>query len=138
MKNDFLKGTYGWDYFSKTLILLSIPFLIFRPTIFIGIGIAIYAFYRRFSRNVYRRQMEERAFEDFMRKLNYKINGLKQKRIFESLKYKLNSLKYKMKQRKQYVIVKCPNCSQKLRLPRHKGNLIVTCKKCSHEFKKRT
>lgn len=129
MRNKYFIGTYGWDKLSKTLALLGVLLATTKFTFVLGIVIMLYAFTRTMSKNFEKREKEERAFEDLLRRMNYD---------FEKLKYRYNSWKLRMKERKEYVIIKCPNCSQKLRLPRHKGNIVVTCKKCSNQFKHKT
>ena len=124
-----MEGTYGWDTFSKVLLLIGILFLPYKYTFLAGIAVMIFAFVRTLSKNFEKRYREEAAFENWMRSIQYK---------FQNMKAKHQSKVYERRQKKNFVIVTCPECSQKLRLPRHKGNIIVTCKKCSHQFKART
>ena len=102
----------------------------------------IFAFYRAFSKKIYKRREEYNIFYTYTNKLLskfgkslpynipvYDLNNIS--KIFENFNYWLN-------QKKNYKITKCPNCKQKLRLPRGKGNIVVTCKKCSTKFDFRT
>lgn len=124
-----MKGTYGWDTFSKVLFLIGILFLPYKYTFLAGIVIMVYAFVRTLSKNFDKRYREEAAFQNWLRSVQYS---------FQNLKTKHQNWVYERKEKKKFVIVTCPECSQKLRLPRHKGNIVVTCRKCSHEFKIKT
>lgn len=89
--------------------------------------------YRTFSRDIHRRQEENRKFMEFAgpfwRKL--KQDGF-------NFRGKLNKLKLRFKDRKTHLYLNCPTCKQNLRLPRGKGRLKVTCPKCKTVFMKKT
>lgn len=115
-------GNYGFDRFSKFLLIVSIIFLTNKWTGAIGVFLLIVVIFRYFSQNKYKRHLEEMAYEQWINRIKYDFNT------------KIN----KLKDRKTHVIKKCPNCGQKLRLPRGKGKIVVTCKACGKEFKART
>lgn len=119
---DYFNGSYGWDKFSKYLLLIGLIFLFARSTIIAGILLIIYAVFRSTSKNKHKRYQELHAFENFLLIINREI-------------YKL---KIKVSDFRKYKIFKCPSCSQKLRVPRKKGAITVTCKKCGTKFKGRT
>lgn len=116
---EYFNGSYGWDKLSQYLILGGILLSFTKITAVLGIPLSVYALWRSLSKDIYKRQLELRAFEHFL----------------SDSKNKLNRYKYKLEDSKHFKIFKCPNCSQKLRVPRHKGKLTITCKKCQTEFK---
>lgn len=139
---NFLQGTYGFDMLSIFLIFLSAIFNIWGPTQILGLVLVIIAFYRAFSKDIYKRQSELTKFTSYINKILSKF-GKKLPNTLPNLN--LNNLviafqqiKFYMAQKKQFKIIKCPNCKQKLRLPRKKGKIVVTCKKCSTKFDSRT
>lgn len=138
----FLEGTYGVDLLSLFLILISCIFNIWDITRVFSIILLVFAFYRAFSKKIYKRREEYNVFYTYTNKLLskfsksipynlpvYNLNNLS--KVFENFNHWLN-------EKKNYKITKCPNCKQKLRLPRGKGNIVVTCKKCSTKFDFRT
>ena len=138
----FLQGTYGVDLLSLFLILISCIFNIWDITRIFSIVLLVFAFYRAFSKKIYKRKEEYNVFYTYTNKLLSKFG--------KSIPYNLpvydlnnisgifNSFKLILNEKKNYKIIKCPNCKQKLRLPRGKGNIVVTCKKCSNKFDFRT
>lgn len=118
--------SYGWDKYSKTLSAIGVIMLFSRWSFIIGTALIIYAIWRVFSKNKYRRYGEEMAFEGILSSIKYH---------FTRFKNSIKNFPQTLKDKKNYVIITCPNCSQKLRLPRHKGKIIVSCKKCNCEFK---
>lgn len=119
--NNF-KDAYGWDKLSGFILILGLIFLFNRITLAGGIVLIIYALWRSFSKNKYKRDLELRAFNNFTFSISQKF-------------YRLNT---RIKEFSQYKIFKCPKCSQKLRVPRKKGNITVICKRCGYEFKGRS
>lgn len=138
----FLQGTYGVDLLSLFLILISCILNIWDITRIFSILLLFFAFYRAFSKKIYKRREEYNVFYTYTNKLLSKFG--------KSLPYNLpvydlnnlstysDKLKSYYTEKKNYKITKCPNCKQKLRLPRGKGKIVVTCKKCSTKFDFRT
>lgn len=138
----FLQGTYGVDLLSLFLILISCILNIWDITRIFSILLLFFAFYRAFSKKIYKRREEYNIFYTYTNKLLSKFG--------KSLPYNLpvydlnnlstysDKLKSYYTEKKNYKITKCPNCKQKLRLPRGKGKIVVTCKKCSTKFDFRT
>lgn len=116
------KGTYGWDNFSKYLLIIGLIFLLNSITITAGVFSIGYALFRSNSKNNNKRYQELQAFEN----------------ILASVRQKFYKLKTKTADFTHYKIFTCPKCSQKLRVPRKKGNLSVVCKKCNTSFKGRS
>ena len=118
--NSFFKDSYGWDFLSKSVLILGLLLTFGRNTIGLGLGLVIiaWAIWRSFSKNKSNRYKELHIFENYLfimrQKLNLYIN--------------------KFKQYQNFKILKCPTCSQKLRIPRKKGKITITCKKCGKKF----
>lgn len=115
----YFKDSYGVDKLSKYLLIIGFALSFNKFTFILSTALVVYATWRVFSKNKYKRYQELAAFENL-------LNIIKRK--FYIHKANLNDFK-------QYKTFKCPNCSQKLRVPRGKGNLVITCKKCGNNFK---
>ncbi|MBB6716084.1 hypothetical protein [Clostridium gasigenes] len=139
---NFFKNTYGFDMFSVFLILLSSIFSIWDFTKYLGVALLLFAIYRAFSKDIYRRKMELNKFTIYANKLLGKFGKKLPSSVpnldLNSLSVAINQIKLSMAQKKKYKIIKCPSCKQKLRLPRKRGKIVVTCKKCSNKFDSRT
>ncbi len=123
----FMIGRYGNDRFNQFLMIVAIIFMVLSllgPDIFylLAFVIMIYAYYRMFSRQIYKRSAENQKYLQ----MEMKVRGLwhRKKREFA--------------QSKDYHIYKCPNCKQKLRVPRGKGKIAIRCRKCGTEFIKKS
>ena len=113
--NDKLNQALFWVYF--VLLLLNI----FLKSIILWILelllVALYLF-RFLSRNIYRRQRENRGFL----KVWNKFTGF----------FKLQ--KNKFRDRKTHVYRKCEHCRAVLRLPKKPGKHTVRCPQCGKTF----
>ena len=76
----------------------------------VSYGLMIWALYRSFSRNTYKRYQENRKFLQF----------------FDRLKDR------------DHRYYDCPKCRQVVRVPRGKGKIAITCPKCKERFVKKT
>ncbi len=121
----FMVGRYGADQlYTALLVLYLICFvlnLMFKDLIIFGLlmwAILIYAFFRVFSRNTYKRSQENQIF----------LNVCEKVKTFFSLNYS----KIRDFRTKKYV--KCPQCTAVLRLPRQRGCHTVRCPKCNARF----
>lgn len=124
----FMYGRYGVDAFGKFLVVLGLILIIlsgfttFRPAPLLAWAVIIYAYFRIFSRNIYKRSAENQAFLKHTAKI----------RSF------WRNQKNLMKQRKTHHIYKCPSCRQKIRVPKGKGKIEIRCPKCQNTFVKRS
>lgn len=127
----FMQGRYGPDrlyYYSIVgvivLWILRAIFQVLHLRIFaelfnlVGLALLVFATYRVFSKNIYKRREENRRFSSFIGK----VGG--DKDIFKN----------RIKERKTHVYRKCPHCKATLRLPRDRGTHTVRCPKCSERF----
>lgn len=129
----FMYGRNGVDSLYKFSIVLYLVLVVIQA-FFVGtdfyrgvfgliIRILLMAFlvwtlFRFFSRNIQKRQAENRKF------LNIKT----------SIKKFFYLRKRMFKDRKTHVYRRCPYCNCVLRLPKRKGNHSVTCPKCKKIF----
>ena len=125
----FMQGRYGSDNLNRFLLIIVLACFVLslfgrRMGIFqiIGVVCLIYAYFRMFSKNVYKRRAENTAYM----KYEYKV-----KQFWETQKRD-------MKQRKTHHIYRCPSCRQKIRIPRGKGKIEIRCPKCSTTFIKKS
>lgn len=129
----FMYGRYGSDQLSTFLFVLYIVLLvfqmIFRGTavgsvlMLVSYAVVLIYFFRTFSRNIYRRQMEN---QKFMQAWNPVKNYFK----FWKMRFdERNGVK---------KLFRCPKCHQTIRVPKGKGKIAITCPKCRFEFIKRT
>jgi len=129
---------YGWDKFSKVVLIIGILLLVTRYAWILGTALIIYSIWRSRSTNVQGRNNERFVYENIERRFYYKLNNLKQSMKLINNKIKQFKPIEKLKERRKYIITICPKCKQKLRLPRRKGKIIVTCSKCCSEFRLKT
>lgn len=134
---NFFQGRYGFDMLSKLILLSALPFLMFRYTLCLGAGMAIYALWRATSRDITARSNEAIRFENWLRNKLGSFQGNKGYGNYygQKNKFSFDNLKANIEEKRKYKILKCPKCGQKLRLPRGKGKVVVTCKKCLNEFR---
>ncbi len=131
----FMLGRYGNDQLNRLLIILVLVCCILSflgstvlhtgsqsVGITIGILALAYAYFRMFSRNIYKRSAENAAYL----------------RVTSQLRQAVIRWKYKAKQYQTYHIYRCSSCSQKIRIPRGKGKIEITCPKCGNKFIKRS
>lgn len=132
----FMRGRYGADEFSRFLVWVVIGFwvvsIILRSagrdsqplatagvvTDYISFVAIIYCLFRMFSKNISKRQKENRLY------LKYKTN--------------ITGIFRAKNTDKTYKIYKCPQCGQKVRVPKNKGKIAISCPNCKKEFVKRT
>lgn len=122
-----MQGRYGNDNLNRFLMALALILLVlsmFRvPYVYmLAILLIVYAYFRMFSRNTYKRSMENNKYMQ----LTYKV------------KQRFARIKWRIRQSKTHHIYKCPSCKQKIRIPRGKGKIEVRCPKCGHIFVKRS
>ena len=110
---------YNFDALSKYLMVIGAVFLLAKNFRLLGLVFIVYALWRGFSNNRFKRSQELAAFE----------------RMIFILKQKIYTLRTNFTGKKNYKVFICPNCSQKLRIPRRKGKITITCSRCQTKFK---
>ena len=123
----FMQGRYGVDQFNRFLMIVSMVLLVvsmFGADVcyLLAIVIMVYAYYRMFSKQIYKRSGENQKYLQY----EWKVKGWFGKK------------KNEFQQRKTHHIYKCPNCKQKIRVPKGRGRIAITCRKCHHEFVKKS
>jgi len=113
--NDKLNQFLFWVYFVLLLANLFLKSVILWVVELILVALYMFRF---LSRNIYRRQTENRKFL----KIWNKFTGF----------FKLQ--KNKFRDRKTHVYRKCEHCKAVLRLPKKKGKHTVRCPQCNKTF----
>jgi len=131
----FMQGRYGTDpfsrflsWFSMGLLLLSMLFsklwggIVSNIFYFVALFALGFSLFRSFSKNIYKRQDENRRYQQ----IAWKVKGwfLLQRRKF--------------RERKDYKYFRCPKCRMEMRVPRHKGKVQIRCKQCGESFLRKT
>ena len=127
----FMYGRYGLDSFGKFTIIVSLVLMLLANFVPARLGsvlsllcwaLLIYAYFRMFSRQTYKRACENQT---------YLAKTAKVRHFFASQKSM-------MAQRKTHHIYKCPTCKQKIRVPKGKGRIEIRCPKCNTTFIKKS
>lgn len=112
----FMTGRYGTD--KLNMYILGAGVIVCLLTMFIPValvdlglsivsyGLMIWALFRTFSRNTYKRYQENRRFLLFLDRLKDR----------------------------QHKYFSCPKCRQPVRVPKGKGKISITCPKCREKF----
>lgn len=126
-------GRYGNDQLGNfcfaLYLLLFVLQLVFRKTpvsmvfILLSYVTIIVYFFRCFSRNIYKRQIEN---QKFMRAWNPVKNYVK----FWKMRWQERG--------GTKVLYRCAKCHQVIRVPKGRGKIAITCPKCRFEFIKKT
>jgi hypothetical protein len=126
----FMQGRYGYDELSRFLSIAGIiimfvsciPYL--HLLYFPGLAMLVWSWYRIFSRNIYKRQMERSRYLD----------------IRDKTVQKFRMRKSMWRDRKTHKYYKCPGCKTFVRItkPGKGKRIMVTCPKCRRSFEKRT
>ena len=122
-------GRYGSDQLNMAILVAAVlvsltnsvlTVFLRESTVYSGIvapilsvivyGLLIYSFFRMFSRNIYKRQRENRRFTQLWMRLKDRNN-----RYF-----------------------RCSNCKQTVRVPRGRGKICIRCPKCGEKFTRKT
>ena len=116
----FAYGRYGNDKLNMVILVAALILCI--VTMFVNVWwldfvltvgsyvLLIWALFRSFSRNTYKRNQENRRFWTRVDRIKDRKN-----RYFD-----------------------CPKCHQTVRVPRGKGKISITCPKCKEKFVKKT
>lgn len=87
---------------------------------YLALAILALAYFRMFSRNIQKRQMENVRFLKWIDPIRGRIALRRTRRAQKDL----------------YCFFKCPECGTVLRVPKGKGRIRITCKNCSHVFER--
>ena len=123
----FMIGRNGPDHLSLALLigclLLQILGSITRMALFLDLSLLlmVYLIYRMLSRNLTRRQEENRKFLAFL---------TAQRKAYDQWKLR-------MSRRREYKYFRCPKCHSLMRMKRGEGEKEIHCPKCQHTFKKK-
>lgn len=128
-----MMGRYGNDQLGNFLFVIYLLFfvlqLIFRGSIaglvllMLGYFVIVLYFFRFFSRNIFKRQLENQKFMQ----------------VWNSVKNFFRFWKMRWQERSgTKALYRCPKCHQVIRVPRGKGKIAITCPKCRFEFIKKT
>ncbi len=116
----FMYGRYGSDKLNLLLLGIAVVLIIasnFGELYYLGVVAYVpllLSIYRMYSRNIYKRRMENQKFLSF-------VGGI-QKRCTD----------------RDHRYYNCPKCKQQLRVPKGVGKISITCPKCRTHFEKKT
>ena len=120
----FMQGRNGVDNISYHalwggLILILLDNFIGTGLVgLLGSALYFYSFFRMLSRNVEKRQAENRRYVQFTANWKKEV-----KQFF-----------LRLKGTKEYKYFRCPACKNRLRLRRGCGEKHITCPVCKHQF----
>jgi len=134
----FMAGRYGADQFSRFLSLTALALI--AANLFVKGSAAtvlslltwmllIYGAYRVFSRNIHRRQAENRWYLEKSAGIRAGLLKLRNGRAQRQAQ---------RRQQKTHVFFTCPKCQAQLRIPRGQGRIEITCARCKHKFSGRS
>ena len=116
----FMMGRYGTDKLNMWIlgggvILCIVSIFVPVPAVDLALTalsycLMIWAIFRTFSRNTYKRYRENRRFLMFLDRIKDRDH-----RYFD-----------------------CPKCRQPVRVPRGKGKIMITCPKCKERFQRKS
>ena len=123
-------GRNGMDQLNRALLWCYIGLLLMQ-TVFAALGktlpvrilyavlwaLLVWILFRMFSRNLYKRQEENRKWMTFWWKLRSSQAGAKARHADKAHKY-----------------FTCKNCKTICRVPAGKGKIVITCPKCGAEI----
>ena len=124
----FMAGRYGFDSLGKATIIAALAAVVLASLFDIPVlswlawALIIYAYFRRFKRNINNRNDKNQTYLAKTRRL----------RTWFSTQKNL------LAQRKTHHIYKCPTCRQKIRVPKGKGKIEIRCPKCQTRFIKKS
>ena len=114
----FMQGRYGNDELNVVLLIASVVLNLLSPIaqIFSGLGMVCicYAIYRMFSKNIYKRRMENAKVVPYV-----------------------SFIKAKFKNKGQAKLFMCPKCKRTLRVPRGRGKININCP-CGNVLKRKS
>ena len=123
----FMMGRYGQDDLCRFMNIVSLVFLVLGMVLIqqltgFAVALMIMGIFRMFSRNVNKREQENKAYL----RMKNKITGWFSKRV------------RRIKDHKTHRYFNCPSCKKTLRVPKGKGKISITCPQCRTIFEKRS
>lgn len=124
----FMYGRYGLDTLGKYTVGAALAAMVLSNVFenymlaLLSWAFLVLAYFRMFSKNVYKRSAENQAF----------LNKTQRLRGWFATQKNL------LMQRKTHHIYRCPGCKQKIRVPRGKGRIEIRCPKCGTTFIKKS
>ncbi len=122
--NALVEGRNGLDFWNYVIIVVDVALIAvsmltdsYLPLVFAFLLIVLFLF-RALSRNLARRQKENRFFSDASKAI--------------VREHKLNAMRWR--DRKTHVYKKCPACRRVLRVKRRKGKKDIHCPYCNNDF----
>ncbi len=116
----FMTGRYGTDKLNMTILtaglVICLVAMFFQSyglrlaLTLVSYGCVLWAMFRTFSRNTYRRYQENRKFLMLLDRIKDR----------------------------EHLYFDCPRCHQPVRVPRGKGKIAITCPRCQEKFVKKT
>jgi len=131
---EFMRGRNGSDDLGRfalgvAMVLLVVSFIvgIFSAGVasvfsLLALACIVYSFWRMMSKNVAKRQEENRRW------------GVKYIPVQVKFRRRCSTFKEWRKYHKDYHLYTCKTCGQSLRVPKGKGKVKVTCPKCHTSF----
>ena len=122
----FMQGRYGQDSLNRALSgtgvgLLIVDLLVrWLPIQCLGLGLMGLSVFRMYSRNIYRRQSENRLF----------------RRLFSPAAKMVRQQREMLRCRKTHRYFRCPRCKRWMRVPRGAGRVKIKCPGCDFRFEK--
>lgn len=120
----FMYGRYGADQLYYCLLILNFVLMLINSFLMLAIlditvwAILILMIYRTFSRNIYKRQLENQKFL----------------KVWYPIKSKFSLFFVRVKEIRTNRYRRCTHCKSMLRLPRRTGKHAVTCPRCHKDF----
>lgn len=143
--SEFMVGRYGYDKFSRFLVVLSMilmvltVFLNLKYLYIIAIVVLAFGYYRMVSKNIKRRKREYDIYVSIVSKLGFrkKTNqeapgGVKKYANFEVTQELGDD------EETVYYCYKCRGCGREIREPENKGIVKIVCPDCGKQFIDRT
>ncbi|MDD6275056.1 MAG: hypothetical protein PUA86_10245 [Clostridiaceae bacterium] len=124
----FMAGRYGSDQLNFALLVLCLLLsLISQITglyvlLLISYLPLLFAIFRMFSRNIYKRRAENAWFL----------------KLWTPVKMWFVQKFTMLRQSKQYRFFRCPSCRATVRVPRGKGKIQIRCPHCGNTFLKKS
>lgn len=120
----FMIGRNGVDQLGTAMLIAAIAANLLSNIFasaflsLLALALIVLAFLRMLSRNLAKRQAENRRFTA----------------VWYRTKNRFLAWKDRQSQSKDYKFFTCPGCKNKLRVPRGKGRIQITCPKCGQRF----